>query len=103
MFETYTREFCEFCGSRTWNEDGICNDCKQEHLREYATIETALAWGEDEKTCVELNGFLAWNFTAAEIESILLAALTEKDKEYAEAFCMDDWMAFEEWKEKRTA
>lgn len=100
MFEFYT---CDFCGAQTLNGDGICDDCAKEFLREDATIDTAIAYGEDEKQCVELNGFLAWNFSAAEIESILKAALTEKDAQYAEAYCMDDWMAFQEWKEKRTA
>ena len=92
---------CEFCGESTLNEDCICDGCKQEHLREDATLETALAWGNEEKTCIEINGFLAWNFTVQEIEAILKKALTPKDKKHAEAFCMDDWMAFQEWKEKR--
>ena len=59
---------CEFCGESTLNEDCICDGCKQEHLREDATLETALAWGNEEKTCIEINGFLAWNFTVQEID-----------------------------------
>lgn len=92
---------CEFCGEPTLNEDCICDECKQEHLREDATLEAALAWGDEEKACIEINGFLVWNSTVQEIEATLKKALTPMDKKHAEAFCMDDWMAFQEWKEKR--
>jgi hypothetical protein len=102
MFDLEVYE-CEFCGRKTYNDDCECDECKKEQLLNIATIDTAIEYGEDEKQCIELNGFLAWIFGAEKIERILRDALTESDLEYAESFCMDDWMAFSDWYERRTA
>ena len=88
-------EKCEKCGE--WHisdkvANGICEDC----LTEASTPQNAYAWGEHEKQGVELNGFVAWAFTADEINSILLNELMKsKDlaDKYARDYCMDDaWM-----------
>ena len=84
---------CELCDSHTWEHMELCYDC----LREEATLENALAFGENERQAVELNGFFAWMFSTAEIESILRAALVEADKKHIEAFCLDDASAFDEF------
>lgn len=84
---------CEMCGEATWSHMELCDDC----LRKEATLENALRWGDADKKCVEINGFLAWLLSTAEIESILKDALTELDRRHAEAYCMDDPSAFDEF------
>jgi hypothetical protein len=92
---------CEFCGEPTLNEDCVCDSCLMEHLREEATLENAIAWGEEEKVCIEINGFVAWVLGASKINEKLQATLPEEDKKYAEQFCLDDIESFKEFLDKR--
>lgn len=92
-------EQCEKCGD--WHiadkvVNGMCEDC----LTKAATVPNAFAWGMKEKQGVELNGFVAWAFTADEIESILLNELMKYKNlsaKYARDYCMDDSWMFAEY------
>ena len=110
-------EYCPNCGSEDFKEaekceecgewriadkvvNGMCEDC----LKKAATVPNAFAYGNRDKHGVELNGFIAWAFTADEIESVLLNELMKsKDlaAKYAKDYCMDDsWMFAEYLKEE---
>ena len=95
---------CEFCGSPTVNEDCVCDACAKEFLLEDATLENAIAWGKEDKQCVEINGFLACICDAMSIEELIIKhVIPHIPSKYIEDFCMDDWMAFQDWIERRTA
>ena len=110
---TWDSEECPNCGSEYFEEAEKCDKCGEWHvadkvvngmceecLTKAATPQNAYEWGEQEKQGVELNGFIAWAFTADEIESILLNELM-KDKDlaakYARDYCMDDSWMFAEY------
>ena len=60
------------------------------------SVDLALAYGEDRKVSIEINGALAWMFNG-EIENILRAAMTDKDKMDALAYIEDDASDYEYW------
>lgn len=119
---TWDAEECPECGSEDFEEAGhcikcdgyfplddsnnpenymvgsICKDC----VEKAQTFDNALKYGADRKTAVELNGFIAYAFSAAEIEEIL-ANILEPENEHvpkdAANFCGDDVYDFSEWLE----
>lgn len=60
------------------------------------SVDLALAYGEDRKVSIEINGALAWMFNG-EIENILRAAMTDKDKMDALVYIEDDASDYEYW------
>ncbi len=102
-------EYCPNCGSEDFEEAGhcikcdeffpldkmvgsICRDCLEKRMND----DTALAYGNDRKEAVELNGFLAYIFSASEIDEILKANMP---KGYARKYITDDIYDFSEWEE----
>ena len=81
--------------------NGLCPACIEKYAEDY---ETVTAYGADRKEAVEINGFLAWAFTPAEIEEILERELknsgnAEKD---AHTFATDDTDDFTNWLNERS-
>ena len=81
--------------------NGLCPACIEKHANDYGTVK---AYGADRKEAVEINGFLAWVFTPAEIEEILERELknsgnAEKD---AHTFATDDPDDFTNWLNERS-
>ena len=78
---------CDKCGdeipdeSLIFEDDGdeLCEDCFIERYYEKnadkLTASNALTLGEEDTEEVELNGFLAWFYTADQIEDILMKEL----------------------------
>lgn len=102
-------EYCPNCGSEDFEEavhcikcdefvpednmvGSICKGCLEKRIND----EEALAYGNDRKEAVELNGFLAYIFSASEIEYILKANIP---KGYARRYITDDIYDFSEWEE----
>jgi hypothetical protein len=74
----------------------VCEKCcERDDPRE------AYAYGADRKECVELNGFLAYAYSAQEIEAALWKDLMSSRpslvKEYANKYITDDIGDFAEW------
>lgn len=90
---------CALCGELHAEEyliEGVCEKC----LEKKVAMETAMTYGMYRKSCVELNGLLAYAFTASEIEEILTAVLKSVGPwadHYVKDFCMDDKYDFAEW------
>lgn len=95
---------CAICGEEKPDEDclnGVCAEC----IRKATTFKTALAYGEDRPSCVELNGFLAYEFTKDQIEEILTTALLDAHMltgaTFGAGYISDDASDFADWlKEK---
>ena len=94
---------CPICGEERPDEEcvsGVCETC----LGKAATYDGAMGYGADRKTAVELNGYLAYELDADEIEEILKLHL-----EYAReigalsprSFCLDDSSDFADWLKER--
>lgn len=95
---------CAECGE--WvNEknlvNGLCPACIERHASDYETVK---AYGADRKEAVEINGFLAWAFTPAEIEEILERELKNSGKAEKDAhtFATDDTDDFTNWLNERS-
>ncbi len=97
---------CIGCGEYFPDEElsgGYCIDC----LKESATVNNAIGCGNEEKSEIKINGFLAYLFSEKEIEEILKVALDKKINESdanamkamdeAQDFCMDDACWFAGW------
>ncbi len=92
---------CVLCDEPTAN--AVCNKCLNENI----TFETVLRYGTDAKQNIEINGYLAHEFTEEQINEILERELREakklgyqtKHKEYAKY----DLNHFETWLEKNKA
>lgn len=86
---------CEVCGKWSYEvNDGVCNDC----LIKIATNETAIMIGADDRQDISLNGYLAWQFSTAEIEELLQKELSNaaslypsRVKEDAKVFCLGEY------------
>lgn len=89
---------CEICGEYTANT--FCEDC----LTEYQKPIKAKAYGDTRKESVEINGYLAFEFTASQIEEILWrelqSAIILGAENKAKEFCGDDIVHFEDWLKK---
>ena len=81
--------------------NGLCPACIEKHANDYETVK---AYGEDRKAAVEINGFLAWAFTPAEIEEILERELKNSGnaKMDAHKFATDDTDDFTNWLNERS-
>lgn len=92
-------EQCELCGE--WHEVGYlhCGICEKCAARD--DFREAYAYGAARKSCVELNGFLAYAYSAQEIEGMLWQDLISSRpslvKEYANRFMTDDTGDFIDW------
>lgn len=67
---------CDLCGEEVPDEEclwGVCDSC----LAKAETFGNAMDYGEDRKVSVELNGYLAYEFSADEIEEILKRELSD--------------------------
>jgi len=61
---------CPICEQEVPDEQciwGVCDKC----LAEAETFDTAMDYGNDRKVAIEINGYLAYEFSADEIEEIL--------------------------------
>lgn len=106
-------EYCPNCGSEDIEEAAQCEICGDWHAADYlhcgvcekcAELDDpreAYAYGSARKSCVELNGFLAYSYSAQEIEAALWKDLMSSRpslvKEYANKFITDDLGDFAEW------
>ena len=94
----YEHIYCDECGSdieeeevREWDGLELCEECYKakfiQEFRDKFDIPTALNIGEEDTVKVELNGFLAWYYTADQIEALLI-------KELEKEFAPDDLIEF---------
>ena len=106
-------EYCPNCRSEDIEEAEQCDICGEWHAADYLKCgvckkcaerddpREAYAYGAERKTCVELNGFLAYAYSAQEIEAALWQDLMSSRpglvKEYANRFITDDLGDFAEW------
>lgn len=70
---------CDVCGDYYALDDleyYICEDCREE----YKTFEKAIEVGDKEKTQIEINGYLAYEFDELQIEDILKQELEESKR-----------------------
>lgn len=82
-------------------------------LKESATVNNAIECGNEAKSEIKINGFLAYLFSEKEIEDILKVALDRKINESdasamramdeAQDFCMDDACWFAGWLDSKKA
>ena len=105
--------FCPNCGSVDFEEAEQCDICGEWHAADYLRggvcekcrerddPREAYAYGSARKSCVELNGFLAYAYSAQEIEAALWQDLMSSRpalvKEYANKYITDDIGDFAEW------
>ena len=109
-------EYCPNCGSddfeeaaqcpicKEWFSDedmryGVCADC----LGKSVTKENAFRYGSDDTHTVEINGFLAWCYSADEIMEILSKHFEKTSdawkKRMIAEYLNDDKWNFAEWLE----
>lgn len=104
FYDNPVMKTCPICEREYDEEDmmwSVCDSC----LFAAETYENALAWGNEEKKEIEINGFLAYAFTSDQIEEVLREKLDEYGnitidrarKSYAEEYCYDDKSAFADW------
>lgn len=94
---------CPICEQEVPDEEclyGVCDSC----LAKAETFETAMDYGEDRKVAVELNGYLAYEFSADDIEEILkrelaLCRLTGCAEYHG--YLTDDSSDFADWIKER--
>ena len=106
---------CPNCGSEDFEQAGHCLKCGEdfsldemvgsvckECVEKAQTFDNALKYGEVRKAAVELNGFIAYAFSASEINEILANILkleNEHGHKDAVNYCGDDLYDFSEWLE----
>lgn len=98
-------EECEACGALKAKDrllNGWCEDCINIAASDYFKVRN---YGQDRKEAVEINGLLAWAFSADEIQEILERELMNsyKIKEYAYKYASDDRFDFVDWLKKEEA
>lgn len=110
-------QYCPNCGSEDFEEAGYCKKCDdyfdadsvvgcfcQKCLGKAETLDRAMKYGADRKQSVEINGLLAWTFSASEIEDILLRHFMDTSENWqkrrVEAYCDDDLTDFSDWLEE---
>ena len=94
---------CDLCGEEVPDEEcrwGVCDKC----LAKAETMENAMNYGADHKVSVEINGYLAHEFSADEIEEILkrelaLCRLTGCAEYHG--YLTDDSSDFADWLKER--
>lgn len=94
---------CPICEQEVPDEEcryGVCDSC----LSKAETFDTALDYGNDRKVVVEINGYLAYEFSAEDIAEILerelaLCRLTGCAEYHA--YLTDDSSDFAEWLKER--
>lgn len=89
---------CKVCGE--WYDDselhGVCEKC----LGEYETVGEALAIGEQRKTQVAVNEFIAFALTEEQIGKILTKWVEENFTDHSKAvvdYCEDDKYWYSEY------
>ena len=94
---------CEICGEEKPDEEcvsGVCREC----LSKAATYDNAMDYGAARKTAVEINGYLAYEFSADQIAEILERELADAYLTgYASTFgyLSDDRSDFADWLKER--
>jgi len=101
---------CVECGEY-FAEDEMSGEYCAECLKEHATVENAIASGNEATEKVSVNGFVAFVFSEEEINEILVGALEKKINsgtagansiiDRARDFCFDDATWFAEWLEEK--
>lgn len=90
-------EKCAVCGEFYPENSlsyGVCAEC----LKREATLENALAYGEEEREKITINGLFATLLTEKEIERALLEILLKNKKEGdIKKYCLLDESAFAEF------
>lgn len=85
-------DVCPYCGSESFDE--------AEPPEPPVTVDLALAYGEDRKVSVELNGCIAWMFSASDIEAILKSEMDKLERSSALVYCTDDFSDYRYWYER---
>ena len=101
---------CEGCDDYYTSDElyeGFCENC----LTQCATVDNAVAAGNDAKETVDINGFFAYLFTGEEIDKILLEKVEQMIGgsyegamsmcERAKDYCLDDATWFSGWLQKK--
>lgn len=93
---------CKICGSHNLEKNqfyGFCNDC----IDQSATPKMAIEIGQDNRSKVEISGFMAYLFKPSEIEEILLriAKRNPKYEEIAKKYCKEDLICFTGYLEEK--
>ena len=91
---------CEICGE--WEDpDNLIEDICERCFEEKSTFENAIGFGAENKEYVEINGYLASEFTSEQIERVLLKELEEAKKlgikTKHKEFCLKDKEDFAIW------
>lgn len=90
---------CEewFAELNGYGKDKICDSCLERHIN----FETAIAYGEETEEEIEINGYLANQFTAYQINAILERELREYvmlgGKTCDRQYCLEDKDHFADW------
>lgn len=94
---------CKLCEEWFYDEDyaEICNKC----LEENATFENALMFGDNFKTDIQINGYLAEEYSQDKIENLILKDLKETKLagyklNYVD-YCLFDKYDFADWLKKQ--
>lgn len=113
------QEFVEDCScGGSWEEATECKGCGEYFLNEHyidycescidkeATFENAMIFGdeEDSKVTVEINGYLAHEYTAEQIETLMRRDLEQSKKHIAlnhYEYVKNNLSEFADWLEKR--
>lgn len=102
-------EECPNCGSEDFEEAGHCIKCDEDFplddmigsickgcVSKAMTRDNAYRYGNDRKTAVEVNGFVAYSWKPQDVTDELFHSCTLDD---AIRFCSDDIYDFSEWLE----
>lgn len=96
-------EQCPICGEWFSEEDmqyGVCADCIEKNV----TKDNAFLYGSEDTQTVEINGFLAWCYSADEIMEILSKHFEQTSdgwkKRMVAEYCNDDKWNFADWLEE---
>lgn len=109
-----SQQYCPNCGSEDFEEAGYCEKCDdyfptgdvvgcycKKCIVKAQTLNRAMKYGADRKEAIEINGLLAWSFSATEIEEMLLRHFMNTSenwqKRMVEEYCSDDLTDFSDW------
>lgn len=102
---------CKICGELC-NDDELHNDVCDDCIHKHATFDNCLNYGDDSKTNVKINGFVASVLTESQINELLIREITKinsaislfsllRDEQIAFAEEDKDWFAEQILKKER--
>lgn len=88
-------ELCPVCGEHYIKPDEykVCDQCFKKH----STIDNAIRFGSEHPERIELNEYLAFEFSQFEIERILVEKLKQKKGDHLKEYLEDANYDFQEW------